>query len=544
MNASSTTNLLTVEGLSVSIGEKPVLHDVSFSIAAGASLALVGESGSGKSVTSRAISGLLDRVGGTVTGGTVSYKGEDLLAHGVRKWGQLRGSEIALVPQASLSSLNPVRRIGAQIGETVSVLDRDSNVFERSRELLDQVQLPRISEVLRSYPHELSGGMRQRVMIALALAGRPKFMIADEPTTALDVTVQEGILRLLTELRAETGMSLLMIAHDLGVVSMVSEQVAVMRSGRIIEAGPTAQVLTTPNHPYTQALLAARPDSSKPGTPLAILDRDSGLLHRPAPLPQIDLDRKTPVLRAQNVSITFKRAAKPAVAPFDLDIYPGESLGIVGESGSGKTTLGRMLVGALTPTTGSVSVEGKSWNQVKYKDPVRGRVQMIFQDPYGSLTPWRTARDTVAEVLARWEKLSRSDSRERAGQLLDEVGLPQHTFDRTPAKLSGGQCQRIGIARALASSPRVLVADEPTSSLDISAQAQILNLLMALRASRGLSLVVVSHDLTVIQHVTDNALVMRNGEVVEQGSSVQLFSNPSHEYTQRLVASTPTMVQI
>jgi peptide/nickel transport system ATP-binding protein len=533
-------NLLAVDGLCVRLGGRDVLEDVSFSIGRGGALALVGESGSGKSVTARAVTGLLSRIGGTITGGHITYDGEPLVADDAQQWARLRGRRIALVPQASLSSLDPVMRIGKQIAETVAELDPSAAVKERSLELLDHVRMPRPQEILRSYPHELSGGMRQRIMIALALAGRPDFVVADEPTTALDVTVQASILQLLTDLRAETGLTLLMIAHDLAAVKLVADDVAVMRQGSLVEQGTTARTLSMPTHPYTQALLAARPEAAEPGQPLAILDRDTGELRTP------DLPARTPVepiLVAQldAVSVTFPHASTAAVAPLDLEIRQGESIGIVGESGSGKSTLGRVIVGALAPTSGTIMVHGKPWKEIRGRNTIRRDVQMIFQDPYGSLTPWRSPRQAVAEVLQRWKHSTRRESLKEAGQLLDEVGLPRDTFDKLPSKLSGGQCQRVGIARALASEPRLIVADEPTSSLDISAQAQILNLLTALRATHGLSVVLISHDLSVIRHMTDRALVMRSGVVVESDTSEKLFTDPAHEYTKNLVASTPSL---
>jgi peptide/nickel transport system ATP-binding protein len=538
----STETLLSVRNLGVHLSGRDVIDDVNLEIGRGDSLALVGESGSGKTVTARVVTGLIGRIGGHVTSGEVIFDGVPLLQDSPQ-WTKLRGRRIAMVPQASLSSLDPVVRIGNQIAETVKVLDPGADVGRRSRELMDQVHMPRIEQVLKSYPHELSGGMRQRVMIALALAGRPDLVVADEPTTALDVTVQANILRLLRELREDTGMSLLMIAHDLAVVGIVSERVAVMRDGRILESGATADVLSRPTHPYTQALLAARPDASPTGRPLAVLDRATGELKTPAPAAPVEPDRRT-LVSLSDVTVTFRHAKTPAVAPVSLDIRGGDSIGIVGESGSGKTTLGRVIVGALAPTGGTVLLDGKPWVAHRSLRDRRRDVQMIFQDPYGSLTPWRTPREIVAEVLRRWEPQSARHAATAAGELLDEVGLPLQAMDRLPAGLSGGQCQRVGIARALASSPKLIVADEPTSALDISAQAQILNLLMRLRATHGLALVLISHDLGVVRHMTSEALVLRHGEVVEAGSAEQLFRDPEHPYTRELVAATPTLPHV
>ena len=536
------TPLLSLRDVSVTLAGRTVVRNVSLEIGRGESLALVGESGSGKTVTARVVTGLIDRIGGTVSTGELAFDGKTL-AQDAPDWKNIRGKRIALVPQASLSSLDPVVRIGNQIAETVRNLDPGAAIGPRSRELLEHVHMPRIETILNSYPHELSGGMRQRVMIALALAGRPELMVADEPTTALDVTVQANILRLLGEIRRETGMSLLMIAHDLAVVGLVSERVAVMREGEILETGATRHVLTAPQDQYTKALLAARPETAAPGAPLAVLDRNTGELRAPAAATPIPTDDRT-IVSMKDVTVTFRNAANPAVAPMSLDIRSGDSIGVVGESGSGKTTLGRMIVGALAPTAGAVKVDGHAWGAGRDQGSRRREIQMIFQDPFGSLTPWRTPREIVAEVLRRWHPLSKKASLARAGELLDEVGLPLQAMDRRPGGLSGGQCQRVGIARALASEPKLIVADEPTSALDISAQAQILNLLMRLRATHGLALVLISHDLSVIRHMTTDAIVMRNGEVVEAGTSEDLFTNPQEQYTKDLMAATPTLPRL
>jgi peptide/nickel transport system ATP-binding protein len=545
----ATPPLVHVEDLCVHLGGRDVLHHVGFDIPVAGSLALVGESGSGKTVTARVLTGLLERIGGRVTSGTVTFDGIDLLTADAAQWRQLHGRRMTVVPQASLSSLNPVLRIGRQLRETIRELDPSADPRARALQLLEMVHLPRPAQLIDRYPHELSGGMRQRVMIALALASRPDLMVADEPTTALDVTVQAGILRLLAEIRAETGASLLMIAHDLAVVEAVADSVAVMRQGSIVEHGPTHSVLIRPSHPYTRALLAARPESASKGRPLAILNRDTGMLDtQPSPTgalgtdPADAYDVTVPgevVIGVRGVGMLFPHQSEHSLKDVDLDICAGAAIGIVGESGSGKTTLGRALVGALLPTDGQVLVEGAPWAAIKRKDPRRREVQMIFQDPYGSLTPWRTPRQVVGEVMQLWEDMSKADGAAAAEQLLLEVGLPVEAMDRHPGQLSGGQCQRVGIARALAANPRVLVADEPTSSLDVSVQAQILNLLMRLRVTRKLALVLISHDLTVVRHMTDDAIVMRRGVVVERGSSERLFTQPEHEYTRQLVESTP-----
>src|SRR4051794_25463795 len=394
--------LVHVADLCVHLGGRDVLHHVGFDIPAGGSLALVGESGSGKTVTARVLTGLLGRIGGTVTAGTVTFDGVDLLTADDARWRELHGRRMAMVPQASLSSLNPVLRIGRQLRETIRALDPDADPRARALELLELVHLPRPAQLVDRYPHELSGGMRQRVMIALALVSRPDLIVADEPTTALDVTVQAGILKLLGEIRAETGAALLMIAHDLAVVEAVADSVAGMRPGTAVEQGPAASVLLQPSHPYTRPLLAARPESAVKGQPLAVLNRDTGLLDV-APQPRSALgadpadayDVTVPgavLISARNVGMLFPHQTEHSLKDVDLDVCAGAAIGIVGESGTGKTTLGRALVGALHPTDGEVLVEGAPWSSIKRKDPRRREVQMIFQDPYGSLTPWRTPR--------------------------------------------------------------------------------------------------------------------------------------------------------
>jgi peptide/nickel transport system ATP-binding protein len=540
-DATARDAIVTVEELDIAFADRTVVHGVSFEIRRGEALALVGESGSGKTVTARALTGSIGNIGGRVIGGRVWFDGEEIVPDDEAAWSPLRGRRVAVVPQASLSSLDPIMRVGQQLVETIRHLDPGADVEPRAHELLDHVRMPRIAEVMRSYPHGLSGGMRQRVMIALALAGRPDVMVADEPTTALDVTVQASILELLNDLRRDEGMSLLIIAHDLAVVGEVAERVAVMRDGRLVEIGDTSRVLTEPDDVYTAALLAARPETVPPGAPLAVLDRTTGALRRPSPV-AVPTAGSDVIARCSQVELTYRGASAPAVAPVDLEITEGSAIGIVGESGSGKTTLGRMLVGVLDPTAGTIEVGGRAWSRIKRKDELRGRVQMIFQDPYGSLTPWRTARQIVGEVVDRWERsMTSREALRRAGELLEEVGLDSAAADRFPTQLSGGQCQRIGIARALAPNPSLLVADEPTSSLDISTQAQILNLILGLRADRGLALVLISHDLTVVRHMTSTALVMRGGIVVERGDSTQIFDAPEHEYTRRLLASTPQL---
>jgi peptide/nickel transport system ATP-binding protein len=542
MTTSSKADILVkVDGLCASVGTRDVLHGVSFEIPRGGALALVGESGSGKTVTSRVLTGILDRIGGRVTAGKAYFDGVDLCAADSAVWRRLHGKHIALVPQASLSSLNPLLRVGHHIEEAIRFLDPETDRKVRALELLDQVQLANPEAVLRAYPHMLSGGMRQRIMIALALAGRPELIIADEPTTALDVTVQKEILTLLSRLRKDAGLTLLMVAHDLAVVNLIADTVAVMQSGRIVEVGQARKVLTAPRHAYTRDLLSARVENGTPGELLGAPSDHITAKH----IPQSIRDNiARPIVEATGVGMSYPGRETYALKPVSLTIEDGATIGIIGESGSGKSTLGKILVGALQPVCGSVHVAGIPWSAVKRSDTHRRDVQMIFQDPYAALPPWRTSREIVADVVERWNETTRMGALKEAGRLLDEVGLVAHAIDRRPAGLSGGQCQRVGIARALACKPRLIIGDEPTASLDASGQAQILDLLTTLRKQRQLALVIISHDLAVIRHLTNFALVLKGGELVESGPPEILFNSPQHPYTRALIAATPSLDQV
>jgi peptide/nickel transport system ATP-binding protein len=593
--------ILEMRDVSIEVGGRRVLTDVSFSVSPGRCVGLVGETGSGKSMACRVVTGLLERIGAKPVAGNATYLRRNILTLSQAEWRKLRGRDIALVPQSSLSGLSPVRRVGSQLEEAVGLLDPKANRRARALELLDQVHLRQGTDLLRRYPHELSGGMRQRVMIALALAGRPRLLVADEPTTALDVTVQRGVLRLLDEIRVENGLALIFVSHDLAVVESMAQDILVMYGGRIVESGTAQMVLEDPRHPYTRALLDAREvdpasgryatirsynvnaasssagcsfaprcwlakpecieviptlDEVSSGHRAACIrsDQTGALLRQPVhrsgnePLPSASTPTvapkqetpeggEPPLMDVRGVTVLFAKDAPPAVADVTLQIVPGSATGIVGESGSGKTTLARLLVGALQPTIGEVLASGRPWASVARADPVRRSVQMVFQDPYGALNPYRTARETVAEVLSTWGISSRREAGARAAAVLAEVGLTPRSIDRRPTRLSGGECQRVGIARALACDPSVLVADEPTSSLDVSVQGQILNLLNSLRETRGLALVLISHDLAVVSHVTDEVLVMFEGRVIERGPTQEVFAQPREDYTRLLIDS-------
>ncbi|BCY12972.1 ABC transporter ATP-binding protein [Actinoplanes sp. L3-i22] len=505
--------LLNVEDLRISFGDKPAVDGLSFALPAGGSLGIVGESGSGKSTAALALLGLTS---GKVNG-KIDFDGTDLA--GAPDWKQIRGAQISMVFQEPLTALNPFQTIGSQIAEVYRLHTGASRRAARDRavEVLGQVHIPDPARRAGAYPHQFSGGMRQRALIAMAIACRPRLIVADEPTTALDVTVQAQILDLLDEVRATTGAALLLISHDLGVVAGSTDSVIVMRDGRAVESGATESVLLAPAHEYTRALLDAVP---KPGSR--------------------DFEPGAPLLRVDDVRKHFPQARRgsfrkpPPVRAVDgvtLDVHAGETLGIVGESGTGKTTLARMMVGLIPPSSGKITFDGVDIARR------RGRsVQMVFQDPLSSLNPRRTIGESIADPL----RLSGvRDPRARVEHLLERVGLSASEYDRYPHQLSGGMRQRVGIARAVAPSPRLIVCDEPVSSLDVTTQAQVLALLEELRAELGLSLVFVSHDLAVLRRIADRVAVLKDGVVVEIGKTSEVYEHPRHAYTKELLAAVP-----
>ncbi|MEU1296704.1 ABC transporter ATP-binding protein [Streptomyces sp. NPDC005840] len=511
-------SLVRVTDLTVDFGGLRAVDGLSFTLRPGAALALVGESGSGKSTVASALLGLHRDTGARV-GGAIEVAGVDVQRAGEEELRGLRGGRAAMVFQDPLSSLDPYYAIGDQIAEVYRVHHRASRRAARARavEVLDRVGIPDAPRRSRSRPHEFSGGMRQRALIAMALACRPDLLIADEPTTALDVTVQAQILDLLHTLREETGTGLLLVTHDVGVAAESVDEVLVMRHGRVVEHGPVADVLGSPAEPYTRALLAAVPRVEAARAP-------SG-------------ERGEVVLEATGLRREFGRGkgAFAAVDDVSLTVRRGETLGIVGESGSGKTTLGRMLVGLLEPTEGEVRYDGRA------RAGVRPDVQMVFQDPVSSLNPRRTVGESVADPLrARGERDERL-IRARVGELLERVGLERAHQDRYPHEFSGGQRQRVGIARALAAEPRVIVCDEPVSALDVTTQAQVVALLGELQRELGLALVFVAHDLAVVRQVSDRVAVMRGGRIVESGPADQVYDAPRDPYTRRLLAAVPSL---
>ena len=524
--------LLAVHDLSVGFhqgGATTLAVDkISFQIKRGECVALVGESGSGKSVSALSILKLLPYPNASHPSGSIRFKGQELIDRSEPEMREIRGSDISIIFQEPMTSLNPLHTIEAQIGEIIQLHNPTSNAEARRRtlELLTQVGIPEPETRLKSYPHQLSGGQRQRVMIAMALANEPDLLIADEPTTALDVTVQAQILTLLAEIRSRLGMSLLFITHDLGIVRRIADTVCVMKNGEIVEQGPVEQVFKAPKHPYTRDLLAAEP---KPD---------------PAP-PQPDAPV---VMSADDLKVWFpiKRGLMrktvghiKAVDGVSIAVRKGETLGVVGESGSGKTTLGLALL-RLISSNGRIVFLGNDIQGLRFKEmrPFRRDMQIVFQDPFGSLSPRMSVADIIAEGLTVHQpNLSREEREVRVVKALEDVGLKPEMRYRYPHEFSGGQRQRISIARAVVLEPDFVVLDEPTSALDMLFQAQMVDLLRELQRKRELTYMFISHDLRVVASLASHLIVMRGGKVVEEGQAAELFKNPKTDYTRALFAA-------
>ena len=524
--------ILTLDGLGVRLppgADRPqALAGVTLSVAANEILCVVGESGSGKSMMANAIMRLLPQ-GVTIDSGRVMFEGRDLVSASAAEMRAVRGAGIAMIFQEPMTALNPLRTIGDQIGEMFSIHTKLSRAAIRTKvlTLLEDVRIPDPKAAARAYPHELSGGQRQRAMIAMALALDPKVLIADEPTTALDVTTQAQILALIRDLQQRKKTAVLFITHDFGVVAEIADRVAVMQHGAIVEQGAAAAVLHRPQHPYTRQLIAAVPPLTAP-PPRKLSD---------------DI-----ILTIDDVSKTYRsggflgRGARvtPAVKNVSLKLPRGATLGIVGESGSGKSTLARCLVRLIDPDKGSIVLEGKDWAKLTRENVRREtrHIQMVFQDPFSSLNPRRKAADLVAQGPIV-HGMAPAKAIAEARELFALVGLDPSAGDRFPHEFSGGQRQRIGLARALALHPQVLVADEAVSALDVSVQAQVLRLLSDLRARLGLSIVFITHDLRVAAQICDLVAVMKDGEVVEHGLAADVLGRPQHPYTRALVDSIP-----
>ncbi|MCX5050873.1 MULTISPECIES: dipeptide ABC transporter ATP-binding protein [unclassified Streptomyces] len=511
-------SLVQVTDLSVEFGDLRAVDGLSFRLEQGGALALVGESGSGKSTVASALLGLHRGTGARV-GGAIEVAGVDVQQASEDGLRRLRGAKAAMVFQDPLSSLDPYYAIGDQIAEVYRVHTRVSRRAARARatEVLDRVGIPDARRRSRSRPHEFSGGMRQRALIAMALACEPGLLIADEPTTALDVTVQAQILDLLHTLREETGMGLLLVTHDVGVAAESVDQVLVMRHGRVVEHGPVGTVLGSPAQAYTRELLGAVPRVDAPRAPSEASDEVA--------------------LEAKGLRREFGRGKRAfaAVDDVSLTVRRGETLGVVGESGSGKTTLGRMLVGLLEPTAGEVRYDGHA------RVGVNPAVQMVFQDPVSSLNPRRSVGESIADPLRARGERDEKRIRGRVTELLERVGLDGAHYDRYPHEFSGGQRQRVGIARALAADPRVIVCDEPVSALDVTTQAQVVALLGELQRELGLALVFVAHDLAVVRQVSDRVMVMRGGRIVESGPADEVYDTSQDPYTKQLLAAVPAL---
>ena len=524
--------LLQVKDLSVAFhmgGKQSLAVDrISFDVKKGETVAIVGESGSGKSVTALSVLKLLPYPSASHPSGTIHFNGKELLSAPERAMREVRGNDITIIFQEPMTSLNPLHTIEKQIGEILELHHgvRGEKCRKRIVDLLLQVGIPDPASRLQSYPHQLSGGQRQRVMIAMALANEPDLLIADEPTTALDVTVQAQILKLLKDLQGRLGMAMLFITHDLGIVRKIADRVCVMSKGKIVEQGDVERVFTAPEHPYTKALLAAEP---KP---------DPAPLCPDAPIVAETRDLKVwfPIKRGLMRSTVGHIKAVDGVS---IAVRQGETLGIVGESGSGKTTLGLAIL-RLISSNGPILFMGKSLEALKFKEmlPFRSDMQIVFQDPYGSLSPRMSVSDVIEEGLwVHHPKMPPAEYERRVVQALVDVGLDPETRFRYPHEFSGGQRQRIAVARAIALEPKFVVLDEPTSALDMLIQSQIVDLLRDLQKRKNLTYLFISHDLRVVAALASRLIVMRNGNIVEEGPAAELFKNPKSDYTRALFAA-------
>ena len=564
--------LLEIKNLKIDFRQddewREVVHGIDFEVFAGRTLGIVGESGSGKSVSNLAVMHLLDRKVSRVKADTMRLEGLDFKDFDEKRMAEVRGKRIAMIFQEPMTSLNPVYRCGHQVSEMIRQHEKVTKQVARERviALFQQVMLPRPEAIYDSYPHELSGGQKQRVMIAMAIACHPQVLIADEPTTALDVTVQKEILKLLRQLQRETGMGMVFITHDLGVVSEIADDVAVMHHGEVLEHGEVRQVLEHPKHPYTKGLLACRPPMKvrlkKLPTVKEFLDGQwSGgkeQILRELQITDEERQRHLEALYAQKPLLKVKQLQTwyplkkgvfgrvydhvKAVDEVSLEVYEGETLGLVGESGCGKTTLGRSILRLQEPTGGKVWFDGVEVTALKaaaLRD-FRKQAQIVFQDPYSSLNPRIRIGEAIAEPLkVHGIETDRKKCRQIVSDLLEQVGLEAAHYDRYPHEFSGGQRQRICIARALAVNPRLVICDESVSALDVSVQAQVLNLLNRLKEERRLTYIFISHDLGVVRFMSDRVLVMYNGKPVEYNDADILFEHPQNDYTKKLIAALP-----
>ncbi|WP_025146780.1 ABC transporter ATP-binding protein [Pedobacter jeongneungensis] len=565
--------MLNVENLNIDFYNQEdktwfkAVKQISFNVKKGTVLGIVGESGSGKSVTSFSIMRLHDEKAAKITG-NIDFEEISLLNLSSNEIRQIRGNQISMIFQEPMTSLNPVFTCGDQVAEAI-MLHRKVDKAEAKKHtiaLFNEVQLPRPEKIFDSYPHQISGGQKQRVMIAMALSCDPKLLIADEPTTALDVTVQKTILQLLLKLKTERNMAMIFISHDLGVVNEIADEVAVMYKGEIVEQGLAKSIFENPQHPYTKGLLACRPS---PGLQLKKLpvvadfltgkiDDASAHLQASNQLTSIEIAARRKKLYAQQPLLLIKNLCTwypinnglfgkttdyvKAVDQLNFEVFPGETLGLVGESGCGKTTLGRTILRLIQPTSGQIIFNGEDITHINKTDlrKLRKDIQIIFQDPYASLNPRLSIGQSILEPL-QVHKLHRNDTerKQKVLELLNKVGLKEEHFNRYPHEFSGGQRQRVVIARALALEPKFIICDESVSALDVSVQAQVLNLIKDLQHEFGLTYIFISHDLAVVKHISDRILVMNKGKIEEEGFPEQIFNTPKAEYTRKLIEAIP-----
>ncbi|SFG30490.1 ABC transporter ATP-binding protein [Neptunomonas qingdaonensis] len=567
------TPILDVRNLTLAFGKMPVVNDLSFTVNQGETLAIVGESGSGKSMTSLAIMGLLPHIGGRVDSGSIEFKDEgkihELTSLSDDDFRRIRGNDIAMIFQEPMTSLNPVFSIGSQITEALE-LHRGLKGAEAENEaarLLDLVRLPNAKAQLKRYPHQLSGGMRQRVMIAMAASCNPKLLIADEPTTALDVTIQAQVLQIIRDMQSELNTAVIFISHDMGVVAEMADDIIVMKRGDMIESNSAQEIILRPGTDYTRQLMAAVPKigamtgkSAPEKFDLIGQSEQAGSSGKPETAQQAEPTSKpdnkpfdnddSPLVSLKKVTTHYPirsgfwgkvRHRVHAAESISFDIYAGETVALVGESGSGKSTVGKTLQQLVTPAGGEILFRGQEMLSAppEVRDRFKREIQYVFQDPYGSLNPRKTIKASLLEPMYHHGLVS--DPARQVAELLESVQLPAEFASRYPHEFSGGQRQRICIARALACKPQLIIADEAVSALDVSVQAQVVNLLMDLQKERGLSYLFISHDMAVVERISHRVAVMYLGQIVEMGTRQQIFENPQHPYTQRLLSAVPMM---
>ncbi len=555
--------LLSVKDLSISFfsssTETEVIHNISFELLENEITAVVGESGSGKSISSLAVLGLLPKGVSKITSGTIHFQDKNIVKLSEKEFQSIRGEDIAMIFQEPMSSLNPSMRCGNQVEE---ILKRHTNLSLKEIKsevlhLFEKVKLPNPQRIYKAYPHEISGGQKQRVVIAMAIACKPKLLIADEPTTALDVTVQKEILELLKDLQNETKMSILFISHDLSLVSELADKVLVMYKGEIVEQGLTSEIFNNPNHNYTKALIAARPSTEKRLETLPTIADFMGNTVKHDVITKTDriqnhkiLYAKKPLLKVYNVEKTYftntgwfsKNEPFKAVNGVSFKVYPGETLGLVGESGCGKSTLGNAILQLDKATSGSILYKGKEITSLNKKElrQLRKDIQIIFQDPFASLNPRLSVGNAIMEPM-KVHNIGKNNTerKEKVLDILNKVGLDDSAFNRYPHEFSGGQRQRVGIARTIALEPKLIVCDESVSALDISVQAQVLNLLNSLKEQFGFTYIFISHDLAVVKYMADQLLVMNKGEIEEIGDADKIYEAPEKDYTKKLIHAIP-----